>query len=65
MTKARSSVIQLIMAAIKQEEIDERIEMDDVRILAVLDKMTKQRRESISQYGAGNRPDLVAQKNLN
>lgn len=60
--KARSSVIQLILAAIKQCEVDERIELDDARVTAVLDKMAKQRRESITQYEAANRTDLVEQE---
>ncbi len=57
--KARLSVIRLIMAAIKQREVDERIELNDDQIIGVLDKMVKQRRESISQYKAGNREDLA------
>ena len=51
--------IRNILAAIKQIEVDERIELDDARVLAVLDKMTKQRRESISQYEAAGRQDLA------
>jgi uncharacterized protein len=58
--KHRLGVVRLILAAVKQIEVDERIELDDTRILAVLDKMTKQRRESISQYGKAGREDLVA-----
>jgi uncharacterized protein len=58
--KHRLGVVRLILAAIKQIEVDERIELDDTRILAVLDKMVKQRRESIAQYGKGGRDDLVA-----
>ena len=58
--KQRLGVIRLMLAAIKQIEVDERIELDDTRILAVLDKMAKQRRESISQYGDAGRDDLVA-----
>ncbi len=58
--KHRLGVVRLILAAIKQIEVDERIELDDTRILSVLDKMAKQRRESISQFGAANRDDLVA-----
>lgn len=57
--KPRLLVIRLILAAIKQIEVDERIELDDDRVNAVLDKMAKQRRESISQFEKGNRPDLV------
>ncbi len=56
--KDRLGVIRLIMAAIKQIEVDERIELDDDRVLAVLDKMVKQRRESISQYKDAGRQDL-------
>ncbi len=58
--KHRLGVVRLILAAIKQIEVDERIELDDTRILAVLDKMAKQRRESISQYSNAGREDLVA-----
>ena len=58
--KHRLGVVRLILAAIKQIEVDERIELDDTRILAVLDKMMKQRRESIAQYGKAGRDDLVA-----
>jgi len=58
--KHRLGVVRLILAAIKQIEVDERIELDDTRILAVLDKMVKQRRESIAQYCKGGRDDLVA-----
>ena len=57
--KSRLSVIRLILAAIKQIEVDERIELDDVRVNAVLDKMAKQRRESISMFEKANRVDLV------
>ena len=56
--KERLAVIRLVMAAIKQIEVDERIELDDSQILAVLDKMLKQRRESISQFDAAGRDDL-------
>jgi len=58
--KERLGVIRLILAAIKQREVDERIELDDAAVLAVLDKMVKQRRESVSQYDAANREDLAA-----
>ena len=57
--KARLGVIRMIMAAIKQVEVDERVELDDDRIVAVLDKMRKQRRESIKQYRDANRTDLA------
>ena len=56
--KERLAVIRLVMAAIKQIEVDERIELDDSQVLAVLDKMLKQRRESISQFDAAGRDDL-------
>jgi uncharacterized protein YqeY len=58
--KQRLGVVRLMLAAIKQIEVDERIELDDTRILAVLDKMAKQRRESISHYSVAGRDDLVA-----
>ena len=57
--KVRLGVIRLILAAIKQIEVDERIELDDTRVLVVLDKMVKQRRESIRQYRDANRIDLA------
>jgi uncharacterized protein YqeY len=56
--KVRLGVIRLINAAIKQREVDERIELDDPAVLAVLEKMVKQRRDSISQYDAAGRNDL-------
>ena len=56
--KHRLGVIRLILSAIKQIEVDERIELDDDRVIAVLDKMAKQRRESISQFDAAGRDDL-------
>lgn len=58
--KARLGAIRLILAEIKRIEVDERIEVDDARVLAVLDKMAKQRRDSISQFRAAGRDDLVA-----
>ncbi|HEX4377864.1 MAG TPA: GatB/YqeY domain-containing protein [Steroidobacteraceae bacterium] len=57
--KERLGTIRLIMAAIKQREVDERITLDDAQILAVLEKMGKQRRESITQFQAGNRQNLA------
>ena len=60
--KARLGVIRLMLAAIKQIEVDERKELNDTEVLAVLDKMLKQRRESIKQYGAANRQDLLDQE---
>jgi len=62
--KRRLGVIRLVMAAIKQREVDERIELDDAGITAVLDKMAKQRRESIAQYSKAGRDDLVDQENF-
>ncbi len=61
--KEKLAIIRLIMAAIKQREVDERISLNDEQVLAVLDKMVKQRRESVAQYTAGNRQDLVDQEN--
>ena len=58
--KARLLVIRLMLAAIKQIEVDERIELDNDRIIAVLDKMAKQRRESIEQFSKADRGDLIA-----
>ena len=56
---ARLSTIRLLLAAIKQREIDERKTLSDADVVAVIDRMVKQRRESISQFDAGNRPDLA------
>jgi uncharacterized protein len=61
--KARLGCIRLIMAAVKQREVDERITLDDTQLLGVLEKMGKQRRESIAQFHAGGRADLVAKEN--
>jgi uncharacterized protein YqeY len=58
--KDRLGVIRLVLAAIKQKEVDERIEMTDPLVLAVLEKMVKQRKDSISQYEAAAREDLAA-----
>lgn len=58
--KDRLAVIRLINAAIKQKEVDERVEMTDALVLAVLEKMVKQRKDSISQYDAAGRDDLAA-----
>jgi len=57
--KARLNVIRMILAGIKQIEVDERIELDDARIIVVLDKMLKQRRESIKQFNEAGRTDLT------
>lgn len=62
--KPRLAVIRLITAAIKQIEVDERIELDDARIIAILDKMVKQRRESISQFKTAGRDDLIKQESF-
>ena len=61
--KDRLGTIRLIMAAVKQREVDERITLDDAQLLTVLEKMGKQRRESIAQFQAGGRADLVAKEN--
>ena len=60
--KPRLAAIRLITAAIKQREVDERVELDDTQVLAVLDKMLKQRRDSIEQYSNANREDLAEQE---
>jgi uncharacterized protein len=57
--KERLGVIRMITAAIKQREIDERISLDDVQVLSVLEKMIKQRKESVEQFKAGSRQDLA------
>ena len=58
--KESLGVIRLINAAIKQKEVDERVELDDAAVLAVLDKMVKQRRDSVAQYEGAGREDLAA-----
>jgi uncharacterized protein YqeY len=60
--KDRLSCIRMLQAGIKQREVDERILLDDAQVLAVIDKMIKQRKESIAQFQAGNRADLVAKE---
>jgi hypothetical protein len=60
--KERLGTIRLALAAIKQREVDERITLDDTQVLAVLDKMIKQRREAITQFQSGGRADLVAKE---
>ncbi len=60
--KDRLGVVRLILAAIKQREVDERITLDDAQVLAVLEKMAKQRKESMTQFEAGGRADLVAKE---
>ena len=60
--KPRLGVIRLILAAIKQREVDERITLDDAQVLHVLEKMLKQRRDSVAQYDAAGRKDLADQE---
>jgi uncharacterized protein YqeY len=60
--KDRLGLIRMLLAAIKQREVDERIELDDTQVLSVIDKMIKQRRDSITQFEAGGRADLVAKE---
>jgi len=60
--KKKLGTLRLITAAIKQIEVDERIEVDETRMLVILDKMVKQRKESITQFQAASRDDLVAQE---
>jgi|ERR1043165_1013583 uncharacterized protein YqeY len=62
--KQRLGVVRLILAAIKQVEVDERIELDDTRITQILNKMIKQRRDSIVQYDQAKRDDLADQERL-
>ena len=62
--KKRLGIIRLMTSAMKQIEVDERIELDDARIIVILDKMVKQRRESISQFKTAGRDDLVKQENF-
>jgi uncharacterized protein YqeY len=61
--KERLGVIRMITAAIKQREVDERITLDDAQVMTVLEKMVKQRKESVVQFQAGNRADLVDREN--
>jgi len=57
---ARLGAIRLLLAAVKQREVDERITLDDTAVIAVIDKLTKQRKDSVIQYEAANRPELAA-----
>ena len=57
---ARLSTIRLLLAAIKQKEVDERVDVSDADVVAIIERMIKQRRESVAQFEAGKRPDLVA-----
>jgi uncharacterized protein YqeY len=61
--KERLATVRLILAGIKQREVDERIQLEDAQVLNVLDKMVKQRRESITHFESGGRADLVAKEN--
>jgi len=56
---ARLLTIRGLLAALKQKEVDERVVLDDAAVIAIIDKLIKQRRDSITQFTAGNRPDLV------
>ncbi len=60
--RERLAIVRLILSAIKQREVDERIQLDDTQVLSVLEKMVKQRRESIAQFESGGRADLVAKE---
>ncbi|KPK60435.1 MAG: glutamyl-tRNA amidotransferase [Gammaproteobacteria bacterium SG8_31] len=60
--KSRLSVVRMALAAIKQREVDDRVELDDGEIVGVIEKMIKQRRESASQYRSGNREDLATKE---
>jgi len=59
----RLGTIRLLLAAMKQKEVDERIELDDASVIAIVEKLIKQRKDSISQFQAANREDLVAIEN--
>jgi uncharacterized protein len=61
--KERLGTVRLLLAAIKQREVDERISLDDGQVLAVIEKMIKQRREAIAQFESGGRSDLAAKEN--
>ena len=60
--KDRLGLIRMLMAGIKQREVDERIQLDDTQVLSVIDKMIKQRKDSVEQFRAGGREDLVAKE---
>ncbi len=60
--KDRLGLVRMLQAGIKQREVDERITLDDAQVLAVIDKMIKQRKDSVSQFEAGGRADLVAKE---
>jgi uncharacterized protein YqeY len=59
---ARLSAVRLLIAAFRQKEIDERVELDDIGVTAIIEKLLKQRRDSATQYEAANRPDLADQE---
>jgi len=61
--KDRLGLIRMLQSAIKQREVDERIQLDDAQVLSVIEKAIKTRRESVVQFEAGNRADLVAKEN--
>ncbi len=63
-SKERLAALRLMMAEFKRVEVDERVELDDTRVLVILDKMTKQRRDSQAQYRAAGRADLEARETL-
>ena len=60
--KERLGTIRLVLSAVKQREVDERIQLDDTQVLTVIEKMVKQRKEAITQFEAGNRADLAAKE---
>ncbi|HEB92959.1 MAG TPA: GatB/YqeY domain-containing protein [Gammaproteobacteria bacterium] len=62
--KPRLGVVRLVLAAIKQREVDERVELDNAQVLAVLDKMVKQRRDSVRQFEEAGRQDLADQESF-
>ena len=62
--KKRLGTIRLALAALKQREVDDRIELDDTIVLSIIDKMVKQRRDSLAQFEAADREDLAAQERL-
>jgi len=62
--KQRLGAIRLILAALKQKEVDERIELDDTQVIAILEKMNKQRRDSLTQYEQAGRQDLAEQESF-
>ncbi len=62
--KQRLGVLRLVMSEFKKIEVDERIELDDSRVLTILDKMTKQRKDSLTQFEAAGRDDLVDQESF-